>query len=414
MHQSVEVVGPADHVIQSRAYGQWLTLAILSGVTALCIGGVLVSFSLYLPVIAKTEPWSGAMIGGALTLMLLSLNVAAIAAGAVADRTDPRRALAVGVLTLGLGCWIATSWHTIASFYFGAALIGLGMGAATITPSVSILTAAFVRREGLGLGVYFAALALGAALAPLAQSTLISSFGWRRSLQLTGLVIAGTVVLIYLIPRPQRRRSFDSDTPVDDAQQKSGWAGLRNRGFVYLVAGLALASVSTQGVLYSVIDYLIKFGMQSASAVEVFSANSLLSVPALLGAGILADHWGPGRILRVGLAAQAIGTLSLLAAFTPHPMGMVSLASFVVMLGITSGLSSQLAPLILREVGSPEHYGMLLGVAAAISGTFAAFAPLLTAGLLNSGGGYTSVFSVYSAMCLIAIPLFAMARKSRV
>lgn len=400
-------------MIRSRAYGQWLTLVILSGITALCIGGVLVSFSLYLPVIAKTEPWSGAMIGGALTLMLLSLNVAAIAAGAVADRTDPRRALAVGVLMLGLGSWIATSWHTIGSFYFGAALIGLGMGAATITPSVSILTATFVRRQGLGLGVYFAALALGAALAPLAQSALISSFGWRRSLQLTGLVIAATVVLIYLIPRPQRRR-FDSDTPVDDTQQKSGWAGLRNPSFVYLVVGMALASVSTQGVLYSLIAYLIEFGMQSENAVRVFSGNSLLSVPALLGAGILADRWGPGRILGVGLAAQGVGTLALLAVFTPNPLGMVFLASFVVMWGITSGLSSQLAPLILRQVGAPEHYGMLLGVAGAVAGTFGAFAPLLTAGLLNSGGGYTSVFSVYSAMCLIAIPLFAMARKSRV
>ena len=110
---------------------------------------------------------------------------------------------------------------------------------------------------------------------------------------------------------------------------------------------------------------------------------------------------------------QSVGTLALLAVFTPNPWGMAFLVVFVLAWGMTSGIASQLSPMILREIGAPEHYGKLLGMATAVGGTVAAFAPLLTAGLLASGGGYASVFIVYGATCLTAIPLFAMARKSR-
>lgn len=403
----------ADRMTGIRPVAQWATLAILSSVTALCIGGVLVSFSVYLPAIAQAEPWSGGTIGGALTVMLLALNVAGIVAGAMTDRTDPRRVLAAGVLMLGLGCWIATTWHTSASFFLGAALLGLGLGAATITPSISILAAVFVHRQGFALGVYFAMLALGATLAPLVQSSLISSYGWRHSLQLTGIAVAVTVVLLYLFPRPPKCPRAVPDNLAAETQQNSGWAGVRNPRFLYLTVGMALTAVSTQGVLYSLVAYLVASGMQSETAVSVLSGNSLLSVPALLAAGILADRWRPERILGVALVAQGLGTLALLAVFMSNPWGMVFLAAFVLLWGVTSGMPSQLAPLILRRIGAPEHYGMLLGVASAFGGTVSAFAPLLTAGLLDAGGGYASVFGIYGAMCLIAIPLFILARRSR-
>ena len=412
-HQPIGTAGYADRMTEIRPIAQWATLAILSGLTALCIGGVLVSFSIYLPAIAKAEPWSGGTIGGALTLMLLAVNVSGIVAGVVTDRTDPRRVLAVGVLMLGLGCWIATAWHTSASFCLGAAVLGLGLGAATITPSISILTAVFVRRQGLAFGVYFAMLALGATLAPLVQSSLISSYGWRHSLQLTGIAVAATVVLIYLFPRPPKCAHAVPDNPAPKTPQNSGWAGIRSPGFLYLTIGMALTTVSTQGVLYALVSYLAAGGMPSESSVAVLSGNSLLSVPALLAAGILADRWRPERILGVALAAQGIGTLALLAVFVPNPWGMVFLAAFVLLWGVTSGMPSQLAPMILSQIGAPEHYGMLLGASSAVGGTVGAFAPLLTAGLLETAGGYTSAFSIYGAMCLISIPLFTLARRSR-
>lgn len=81
--------------------------------------------------------------------------------------------------------------------------------------------------------------------------------------------------------------------------------GRRQKPGLYLTVGMALTAMSTQGVLYSLVAYLVASGMQSETAVIVLSGNSLLSAPALLAAGILADHWRPERILGVALAVQS-------------------------------------------------------------------------------------------------------------
>ena len=409
--QPMDAIGSPELSTETHSFGQWATLAILSSVAALCMGGVFVSFSVYLPAITHNEPWSGGMIGTALTLMLLGSNLSGIVAGLVADHIDPRQVLATSVLTLGLGCWIATFWHTIVSFLLGSALIGLGLGATTIT-SISILTAVFVHRQGLALGVYFAMIAVGASLGPVGQEFLIDRYGWRYSLQLTGIVIASTVALMYFLPRPAQHEAAVLENGTAGTPRNQGWAGIQNLGFLFLTLGMVLAACSTQGVLYSVLAYLVEFGMRSDTSVDVLSISNFLAVPAFLAAGLMADRWGPRRILNVSLIVQGIGSLILLAVFVHGPWGIISLGAFALSWGPTSGMYNQLAPMILGEIAAAEHYGMLLGVSNAVSGTVSAFTPLLTAGLLASGG-YTSVFIAYGLMCLIAIPLFAMARASR-
>lgn len=85
--------------------------------------------------------------------------------------------------------------------------IFVGIGEATLTPAaISMLGDAFPRRRlGTAIGVYYAGIPLGLAVALISSSYIAPRYGWRVSFFVLGLIgVLATAVLLFLREPPRR------------------------------------------------------------------------------------------------------------------------------------------------------------------------------------------------------------------
>ncbi|MEO8381270.1 MAG: MFS transporter [Acidobacteriota bacterium] len=127
--------------------------------------------------------------------------------GVAADRFRRFPLIAAG-LALWSGMTALSGW---ARSFLQLALprIFVGIGEATLTPaSISMLSDAFPpRRLGLAIGVYYAGIPLGLAVALISSSLIAPRFGWRVSFFALGIIGLLATLLLLVLREPERRRT---------------------------------------------------------------------------------------------------------------------------------------------------------------------------------------------------------------
>lgn len=389
---------------------RWFTLAALSLVTGMLVGGVVVSLGVYLPVLERTEGWNATAMGTALTGMLLSMSLSGIVAGTVTARVGAKPTILVGTIISAAACWLASHAPSEAMFQIAVALLGLGIGAATMVPSIAVISHRFHQQSGLGLGIFFASMALAAAFLPMGVASWIEAYSWRSALQVTGtaVVISGLTVL----PLDLRVSHTDADA---DAPRTTIRAAILNARFWMITVAMTVSLVASQGVLYAAVPYFTDGGVSIVEATQIYSIANFVSVPGMFMIGALADRLGARRVLTWGLVAQTIGTAGLLMA-APHGIaGWIGIALFALFWGGTAGASPQLGPMLILDVAGRKNFGTMLGVNSATTGLIGAIAPLVTALILSAGRGYGPVFVLYGGFAVLATVLVHLAcRRPRV
>ncbi len=402
----------ADTIESPGNINKWPILAALAIISSLLIGGTLVSLSVYIPVLEHNERWAAESLGAAATGLLLGMSLAGIASGIIIDRLSARYVIIGGTLVASLGCWLAGESTTAGMFIVATTMIGAGLGFATNVPSIPIISNLFGPNRGLGLGIYFSMLALSAGVLPPIASALIGHLGWRSAMYVTGATIAFSCMLAVLVRLPTIAEQRTGHSP-DEVEIQVGvqvGSAISTVSFWALASAMTLSLISVQGVLFSVVAYFINSGMSNFSAVNIYSVANMAGVPGLFAIGALADRIGARRVLPYGLIVQSVGTLALLFAIFHGPAGWIAVGIFSVFWGVSSGLPSQVGPMLLEDAFGSRHFGALLGINTAITGIMSAFAPVFAAWIREISGSYATIFITFSLMTLAAVPVIWLVR----
>ena len=182
-----------DKAKRRRADPRWtLAASILASSLSFVDGSVL---NVALPAVRASYQAGAAEVQWLVNAYLLPLSALLLLGGALGDHYGRRRLLVLGTLLFGLAslvCALAPSLELLL-----AARAAQGVGAALLLPnSLALLNSAYEgEKRGRAVGIWAAAGAAAAAIAPLIGGWLVDSVGWPAIFYINLPLAAGAILL---------------------------------------------------------------------------------------------------------------------------------------------------------------------------------------------------------------------------
>ncbi len=315
-------LGPARH--PGGFHYAWVIVAVLAivqvfGASIFMIAGIMIA--------PLTEPggefrWSVGVIGSAIALYYFSGAVFAPICGSLGDRLGLRRMMLIGIVCYGVGMTalslIQEVWHF---FLLYGVFLSLTQSIALV-PMMASVSLWFRRHLGLGIGILWTASGFGSAfLAPLIGSLLESSLGWRGTFLIIGPMGAVAMLLVFPFLRnkpadigikPYGARDADPPVVVRTPEIENLRAKVfnqttrRTKAFWNLPLVHALGCAGHGLILIYAIPLAVEQGLSLAQAAVIVTIISLVSLISRFSTPVLADRYGPRKMMAASLAIQGI------------------------------------------------------------------------------------------------------------
>jgi len=301
----------------------WVIVAVLAivqvfGSSVFMIAGVMVP--------PLTDPDGGFNFGiGELSMAIgLYYVFSAIFApitGHLGDRFGARPMMFLGAIMYGVGMialgFVTELWHF---FLFYSFLMSF-TASITMVPMMASISGWFRRRLGWGVGILWATGGIGTAILAPVIAYMLESIGWQAAFTSVGII--GTVIMLLVFPFIRSKpadigiRPFGvSDDAPETAPTDRAIQALRlkvfnqhtrrTRAFWNLPVIHALGCAGMGIVLIYVIPLAVEQGLSTTSAALTITIISLVSIVSRLGAPVVAESWGPRKVMAASLTIQAL------------------------------------------------------------------------------------------------------------
>ena len=416
-----------------RADPRWtLAACVLASSLSFVDGSVL---SVALPAIRASYGAGAAEVQWVVNAYLLPLSALLLLGGALGDHYGRRRLLVLGTGIFAVASLVCALAPSLALLL--AARAAQGLGAALLLPnSLALLNATFEgEKRGRAVGIWAAAGAASAAVAPLIGGWLVDNVGWPAIFYINLPIAAGAILLAvrfvaesremadgrtdyagallatiglggatYALTRWSSSGSFDSWAMI------AGAAGLLFLGLFLLVehrrgdqammpltlftglcfSGLNLLTFLLYGA-FSAAMLLIPYVLISGAGYSPVEAGlAMLPLPILMTSlsplmGGLVGRTGPRLPLTVGPLVVAAG---LVLAWLIEPGASYWAGAFPSVLVMAVGMTIAVAPLTASVLGSvgERHVGMASGFNSAVARVGSLIATALLGAVLASEG----------------------------
>ena len=387
-------------------------IVIASFLTVAFSGGTWLNFGVFFTPLLTEFGWTRAMTSSAHSLCAVVFGLLGIVAGRLSDRFGPKVVLTAGGFLMGAGYILMSQTSTIWQLYlFYGVMVGIGLSPTFVVP-MSTTARWFVKRRGMVTGIVLAGAGLLNTISPPVASWSISSYGWR-----TSYIILGIVTLVFLIGSALLMKYDPSKMgllPYGASEAKEGSSTSGAKGFslgqaiqtrqfwmlfvVFLCFGLYL-----QIIIVHIVPHAIDLGVSPAIAAGILAAYGGMSTGGMLVGGSISDKIGIKRTLIAVLVLALVASLLLLVAKSSWMLYL-----FAVIYGFAQGGSLVLAPLIVAELFGLSSHGAVLGsiiFAATIAGSVGAY---LAGYIFDITSSYQIVWPICSVLTVVGIILTSL------
>jgi MFS family permease len=346
----------------------------------------------------STTPGISTLTGLAMTLPSLSVVLTAWLVGILADRTEQRRLLIIGLIgyaTFGVSGSLAPDMITLL-----AGRIGLGVGVAVTMTVASAMVASFWQGPARQrfTGVQGAAMSAGGVIFLLAGGA-VAAFHWRAPFVLYALALPIALLALWALPkRPPVQRALNT-APAQLALRP-----------LLIVCGFAVFSM----VMFYLVPTKLPFRLGELGITSTIisgiaiAAMTASSVPTALLFGKLRQRFQPAILLAASFAFMAAG-YALIGLATG--LLLVIAGSLIAGLGI-----GMLMPNMMSTVMSstpPQAQGKAAGLltSAIFAGQF--LSPLISGPLADQFGLSMVYLGAAAILALVAAFLVLSGKKAR-
>jgi len=381
--------------------GSYRWVIVACGALMTCVGiGAMFSLAVYLQPMSAETGWSRTGISSAMTLDFLVMGAAGFGWGALSDRVGPRVVVLTGAVLLGLGLVLASGATSLAQFQLTyGLLVGLAAGA-FFAPMIAAVTGWFVDNRSLAVSLVSA----GMGVAPMTISPfarwLISAYDWRTAMMAIGIAAWLLLIPAALLVRraPSGANGATAGSAADDEPSLRVSEAVRSPQFIVLSAAFFLCCAAHSGPIFHMVSYAIGCGIAPLAAVSIYSIEGLSGLGGRLLFGLLADRFGPKRVLVAGLLMQAFSIASYLAV---GKLGEFYLLAVV--FGTAYGGVMPLYAVLARESFGQRVMGTVFGAMTMISALGMALGPWAGGTIFDASNSYAWLYVGSAAIALAAV-----------
>jgi MFS transporter, OFA family, oxalate/formate antiporter len=296
------------------------------------------AWTLFVPEIQKTFGWQRASIQAAFTLFILVQTWLTPLEGYLIDRFGPRIIVLIGGFFTGLA-WIVDSYATsLAEYYVGAMIGGIGVGCVYAT-CVNNAIKWFPDRRGLAVGFTAGAYGFGSALTIIPIANMIAAGGFQAAFFRYGLVQGIIIMLASLALRaPETGETKASATIVQSRRDYTLIEAVQTPVFYVLFAMFILTVTGGLMAVAQLGPMSQDLGVKDTKVDLFFFAIAALPFALLLDRimngvsrtlfGWISDHIGRENTMSAAFLLEGLG-IAALATFGSNPWAFVFLSGLV-------------------------------------------------------------------------------------
>jgi MFS family permease len=321
-------------------------------------------------------------------------------AGYLIDKMGPRRPMIVGLILAGIAVAGLGGVNSYGFFLLFYVFNALGYVMAGPLPNQVLLSQNFKTSRGRAMGIAYVGIGIGFVLVPQITKVLTAELGWRGALRALGviLVVIGMPLVLLL-------RKSDTAAGRITTGPRAPLAGvLRNRNF-YLLALGSFASVGAVGGMNQHLMLLFTLDQHRARdvALNIITIVATVSLVGRLGAGFLADRFGPKRVMLFVYLLVASSALILLS----NPTGQ-SVYLFAVVFGLGLGGEYMIIPLMAAELFGTAVLGRVMGIVLTFDGAAEAIFPWIVGRLHDKTHSYQVGFQLLTVLAAVGAVAIAL------
>ena len=404
-----------------RFFYGWYIVASSMAANAILSAAYFQGFSAFFLPIESHFGWGRSAISAAASLRQVETGVLGPAVGLLVDRFSPRKLIVAGAVICGLGLIGLGMVNSLATFYIFFLLISVGSSAVGHGVTWPTLIARWFRRKrGLAIGLAVNG-PLFAGPMVLANTVMISTFGWRPILIGYGGVVLIVVTALGLVAR-DRPEAYgmlpDGDAPHAGtgplrtsaqlrAAARSAEVGLtlkqvlRSRAFWLLSSYLGAMFIVNSGFQLHQIPYFVNDrGFSDAAAAVTVVFVVFASGIGRTGTGWLLDKVGYRLVL---VAVSLTMTLAFLYLQVAGIDSMLEALPFTILFGVAFGATIPMRGALGALIFGNRSLGSVIGVLQGTSIAAGVVGPILMGAMFDALGDYTASIWILQGVALAAL-----------
>lgn len=391
-------------------YG-WYIVAAATLLSTYTVGMFGYGFTAFMAPISATFGWSYAQISLATSFRALEVATLDPLVGMAADRWPARRLVLIGACIYGLGILSISQATNLVMFYAGFMILGLG-GSLSASMIPQVTTTRWFRRDlGKASGLRSLGPGMGGLLVPVLV-LMIDTYDWRTTLVIlaVGMWILGVPLSFVFRTRPEDYGLMPDGKPQGDvgipstSQSQDFSTGfkkaLKMRAFWHIGIALMVNSALRMAVMTHIMPYLASLGVERATAGMITMYILLISLPARLGFGWLADIFPKKYVFATSQFLIGVG-LFFFWLIDGSSFGLLS--AFVVTFGLGISAMATLQLPIVREYFGTRKIGTILGLIGIFSVAGNSIATPVAGWVFDTLGTYDPIWLIMSGVAMLGV-----------
>jgi MFS family permease len=400
---------PARAEIKGKIYYGWIIVLTCFGINVV-VHGIRYSFGVFFKSLGGEFELSRAATSGISSAYWILCAVFAILGGYLLDRYGPKKLiLGTGILTaISLITTSRTSapWQLYLTY---SLLLAAGTGAVY---SVLMTTAQrwFVKNRGMAVGVVGTGVGIGTLVMNPLAAFLISSFDWRFTYLMIGIVLGAILVGLSF---PLKKAPSDSSLAPDANRSGSADIGfslsraLKTINFWLIGALWFFWSFSLLLVMTHLVPHLTDIGIAPTTAAMIMGIIGGVNILGRLYGGWLSDRLGRKFAAFLAILLQA-GSIFILV--WSQQLWMFYLFAVLFALGYGSLDPPTLA--LVGDIFGLKKLGSIMGVLMVFWATGAGIGSEVGGIIYDASGSYFPAFLLTAVLMLLSCTFALLLRKT--